>query len=78
MALCPLISTEDHQTQRTPTVCRLKGVLLMTDPSTVTLLECSCGHLREQHDSIAARFCDATDLHHLTRSCICKPAPVTP
>jgi hypothetical protein len=50
----------------------------MTDPSTVTLLECSCGHLRAQHDSIAARFCDATELHHLTRSCICKPAPVTP
>ena len=48
----------------------------MTDPSTVTLLECSCGHLRSDHDSIAARFCDATQQHHLTRSCICKP--VTP
>jgi hypothetical protein len=45
----------------------------MTDPSTVTMLECSCGHLRADHDSIAARFCDATQQHHLTRSCICKP-----
>jgi hypothetical protein len=39
-----------------------------------TVGECRCGHRRELHDSIALRYCAATQSQQLTRGCICTPA----
>jgi hypothetical protein len=32
-----------------------------------------CRHPAAEHDQIAARYCDATRAHALSRGCICRP-----
>ena len=39
---------------------------------------CVCGHPRDEHDPIAARYCDATSAGSLERVCICAVMPVAP
>jgi hypothetical protein len=36
---------------------------------------CACGHLLDQHDPIASRYCDATNSARLERGCVCSAAP---
>jgi hypothetical protein len=36
----------------------------------------SCGHLRELHDPIATRYCEASASSALSRGCVCRlPVP---
>jgi hypothetical protein len=35
---------------------------------------CQCGHTAAEHDSLAARYCQATVTGHLTRDCMCAVA----
>jgi hypothetical protein len=36
---------------------------------------CTCGHPRDQHDSISTRYCDATASAGLDRGCVCHAVP---
>jgi hypothetical protein len=40
-----------------------------------TAITCLCGHAEWWHDAIATRYCRATAVSHLARSCICRPDP---
>ena len=35
---------------------------------------CPCGHIVDDHDRIALRYCAATASGHLSRGCVCVPA----
>lgn len=43
-----------------------------TAPAQPDTAACACGHLRRQHDAVAARFCAATDRDGLQRPCVCR------
>lgn len=36
--------------------------------------KCDCGHLSDEHDRVAKRFCAATSSGQLVRGCVCVPA----
>jgi hypothetical protein len=51
----------------------------MTTPSHAEPLTdglCPCGHTADEHDTLAARYCRATVLGSLDRSCMCVSVPV--
>jgi hypothetical protein len=55
----------------------------MTAPTTteepvVAVVErcAACGHASGRHDTIATRYCAATVLNAIERTCICGEAPV--
>jgi hypothetical protein len=37
---------------------------------------CLCGHLDTEHDAVATRYCAATEVGALPRSCMCPVQPV--
>jgi hypothetical protein len=45
--------------------------LSTVDPTVEPLCSC-CAHPTANHDSIATRFCEATQRSALTRGCICR------
>jgi hypothetical protein len=48
----------------------------ITERGSQTRRRCACGHPREEHDPIAARYCAATASNQLRRRCICMaPSP---
>ena len=46
----------------------------LADNGSATAL-CVCGHPRNRHDPISARYCDATASGELNRNCVCTAAP---
>jgi hypothetical protein len=50
----------------------------MTIVENIESTSCVCGHPRDEHDPIAARYCDATSAGSLDRVCICAVMPVAP
>jgi hypothetical protein len=42
-----------------------------TPPATL----CACGHPLDEHDTVAARYCQATASGDLPRGCVCVPEP---
>jgi hypothetical protein len=49
---------------------------LASDPPVTPADACLCGHLDTEHDAVATRYCAATEVGALPRSCMCPVRPV--
>jgi hypothetical protein len=45
-----------------------------SEPEHEDLLCAACGHLRQDHDRTAARYCAATEASGAVRGCLCPPS----
>jgi hypothetical protein len=48
---------------------------LLSDPPVTPANACLCGHADAEHDAVAIRYCAATELGALPRSCMCGVRP---
>jgi hypothetical protein len=47
-----------------------------SQPEHQDLLCVACGHLRHAHDTLAVRYCAATEANGTVRGCLCSPGAV--